>query len=335
MNSKEEIINALNGERSGMAPPAVFTQTGTTAQMAACGASWPEANYDPDKMMALALQFSKTSGMPIVRIPFDLTAPAEMFGCTLDEGACDRQPAVRGSPYETGEVGEVPDLLSPEEFVSGKRCAMMIDVAEKLHTSDPDLMVVTSAIDPECLAEYLVGTETYIMGTFMDPDACEKWVSAVTPHIVAYSKALSEFSDHFTCITGGPEDLMPPELFDRFITPYTSQVFGNLKNGCSSNAHICGETKNIIDKIIALGPTAISIETQYDPQGIYDRYHGKTRLMGGLDAVADMMQGTPENIVRKARMYSDIGYDLIAPECGLPPQTSDENLKALAGYRQL
>ena len=37
MNTRDEIIEALKGNRGDTAPPAIFTQTGTVSQMDNCG----------------------------------------------------------------------------------------------------------------------------------------------------------------------------------------------------------------------------------------------------------------------------------------------------------
>ncbi|NCA74239.1 MAG: methylcobamide--CoM methyltransferase, partial [Gammaproteobacteria bacterium] len=73
MNTKEEIIKALEGTCDGYAPPAVFTQTATVSQMGACGCTFPYANTDPLKMSTLALQMSKQFGFAMARVPYCLT----------------------------------------------------------------------------------------------------------------------------------------------------------------------------------------------------------------------------------------------------------------------
>ena len=49
MNSKDEIVRIFDGDKGDSHPPAIFTQTGTVGQMDACGAYWPDANFDAGK----------------------------------------------------------------------------------------------------------------------------------------------------------------------------------------------------------------------------------------------------------------------------------------------
>ena len=100
-----------------------------------------------------------------------------------------------------------------------------------------------------------------------------------------------------------------------------------------STVHSCGETKGVLEDLASLGGTALSVETSRDPQGIFDRVSDKVVLVGGVQPVRCLLQGTPEDVRASARRYAEIGYPVIAPECGVPPMTPDENLLALSRYR--
>ena len=156
MNTKREIVDVFDDQPGdGCPPPAVFTQTGTAGQMRACGAFWPEANFEADKMEALALQFSKQFGFATVRVPYCLTVEAERLGATIFQGRDNSQPSVSGSPFMTDDMvpGPVPDdMISPEEFVSGGRCAMVAEVAGRIMRGHEDLFVTAGMQDPACVA---------------------------------------------------------------------------------------------------------------------------------------------------------------------------------------
>ena len=46
------------------------------------------------------------------------------------------------------------------------------------------------------------------------------------------------------------------------------------------------------------------------------------------------MQGKPLDVLEAAAHSVEAGFDLIGPECGVSPLTSDENLLMLANYRE-
>ena len=99
MNTRDEIIDAMEGRRSELPPPAVFTSTATVSQMDSSGCSWPEANFDPQKMVGLSLEMHRRFGFASVRLPFSICVEAKVHGCELGEGKKDTPPSIMSSPY--------------------------------------------------------------------------------------------------------------------------------------------------------------------------------------------------------------------------------------------
>jgi len=332
MTTKDEIIDAM--KRTGDThPPAIFSQTGTTQLMDACGCYWPEANFELDKMVELALQPSKQFGFATARIPFDITVEAERLGCELSMGGKDRQPAVMGSPYNTGEILDPPDLMPVEDYLSGGRIRMYLDAAERISEEHPELFLTACMIGPMSVASYLTGMENFLMGMFISPEACLAWNKKLLPYQCEYAKALSEACDNVFLITEGSQDTMPADLFDSFVRPFDSKVIASIDKSFST-VHNCGDTSEVLEDLASLGSTALSVETSADPQGVFDRVSDKIVLVGGVDPIKCLLQGTPEAVKESARRYAAIGYPVIAPECGVPPLTRNENLAALASYRE-
>ena len=73
-------------------PVISVTQTGTIEQIEACGAFWPEANYDAEKMRILSEASHTVVGFEAVRVPFDITTEAEFFGSEIKDGTKEQQP---------------------------------------------------------------------------------------------------------------------------------------------------------------------------------------------------------------------------------------------------
>lgn len=333
MNTKEELVAALNGEQRELPPPAVFTQTATLSQMEAAGCGWPEANFDSAQMVRLARQLHRQFGFAVARVPFCLTVEAERLGCTVDPGARNRQPMVRATPYCSGELPEeVPALPAPDEYVAGGRLAVVRAAAEQLRREEPDVLIVASMVDPFALSCHLLGTENLLMGLMLTPDLAAAWPAAVEPLQCAYAAALAEVADNVVMITEGESDILPPDQFDTFIGAHAPHVVRAMK-GAFSTVHCCGDTSEVREKLAGLGETCLSIETHTDPEGILAQLGGKVRLAGGIKPVDVLLQGTPDGIRQAARHYAALGYPLITPECGVPPQTPDANLRALADYR--
>jgi [methyl-Co(III) methanol-specific corrinoid protein]:coenzyme M methyltransferase len=332
MNTKQEILDSLDGCLDGSPPPAIFTQTGTVGQMKACGRYWPEANFEIDALMELALQPSRMFGFATARIPYDITAEAERLGADIFPGDDGRQPMVRGSPYLTGEVLDPPDMMPVDEFLKEGRCAMYVEAAERMTSEHPDLFVTANMIGPMGVASHLVGMENMIMASFMAPDAVVKWTELMTGYQCEYAKALSEAADNVMMITGGAEDIMPAESFDDFVQPFEPRVFASMKESYSL-AHCCGHTARVLEKLSGLGETMLSVETDGDSRRVVELVGDRVKVVGGINPIRTLLMGSPSDIRAAAISASDTGLAAITPECGVPPMTPDENLMALATYR--
>lgn len=333
MNTKQELIDAINRENKGQAPPAIFTQTATVSQMDACGSCWPEAHFDAKKMADLALQPSAMFGFATARLPYDLTIVEERLGCTIDKGTKDRQPSIIGSPWrDSGDMSEIPDFMPFDEFTSGGRISVILEAAADIGKNRPDLFLTTGLTGPVGVVSSMVGMENFLMSTLMDLDCAEKWLDKITPYLCEYARLLSEASDNVMVIEDAEEDILAPEQVDQFVTPRVPKIMKSIGSSYST-LHTCGSTGSILEVIAGLGEDILSVETRYDPQGVLERVGGKVVLAGGVNPVDELFMGKPETIVGSAKAYSDMGYDVIAPECGVPPTTPDANLAALSHYR--
>ena len=77
MNYKENLINALAGEKVDVKPVVSVTQLGIVDAMEKTNTSWPEAHTDPEQMATLASSLYELAGLECARLPFCLSVEAE------------------------------------------------------------------------------------------------------------------------------------------------------------------------------------------------------------------------------------------------------------------
>ncbi len=335
MNLREEIIDAMDGHRHDLPPPAIFTQTGTVEQMEACGRFWPEANFDTEGMTELALQPSVLMGFATARIPYSITVEAHALGCGINPGTRDSQPVMISSPYRTGgDIAPAPELKDISEFLSDDWIQSIVGSCREL-TKHEDLFVTAAMIGPLGLVNYLAGFEEVAMAMCMEPERITEWVSKITPYQEAYASLLSENCDNVMIIEEADCNLLPPDFFGPLIGDYLPKVISKARTDSYCTIHSCGDTFPVADRLSALGEDCLSAEASSDRLE-YVKLAGKNcRLLGAINPVQTLLSGTPEDILKSARQSVDAGFDLIGPECGVPPQTPNENLLALSHYREL
>lgn len=335
MNTKDEIVDAMDGKKQELPPPAIFTQTGTVQQMEACGCFWPEANFDTDKMVALALQPSELFGFAIARVPFTIDVEAHALGCTIDRGTRSTQPSVTGSPYRTGgDLAPVPeDLPSVDEFMKDGWMASVISAAETLSKRE-DLFVTASMMGPLSVANFLGGFEEMIMGMIMDPDLVEGWVGRLVPYQKAYASRLTEVCDNVMIIEEADSGIIPPEMFRRIVVPNLPPVIKDAGRESYCTIHSCGDTFEIAEELSSLGEDCLSPESSRDRDRYVSKVGGRCRLLGAIDPVKTLLQGSQSDMMEAIRASVAAGFDLIGPECGVPPATGNANLDLLSHYRE-
>ena len=332
MNTKQEIIDAIEGTFDGeLPPPVLFTQTGTLDQMKHCGVFWPDAHRDAKLMVKLALQPSERFGFATARVPFDVSAEAEAIGCFVNTGTDINQPAVTGSPWrEYMTVPPVSELPSVDDFLSGQRIRTIIDSAKRL-CDKGDLFVTSMCVSSSSIAMHMMGMENMIMCTVADLDAVTGLVDFVTPYSVAYAEELSKASDNVMVITSALAGIMTPEFVEETLKR-DGMIVDAIKDSFST-VHNCGDTFEYVDDLVSMDPDILSLETSSKPETYMRKVGKRCRMLGCINPITVLLPGSPESVKQEALRSAELGFSLVGPECGVPPLTPDANLMALAGYR--
>ena len=334
MNTKAEIIDVLDGSFKGeLPPPVILTQTGTVGMMERSGCHWPEAFYDTDKMVGLALQPHESFGLATARVPFDIVVQAEAIGCDVSSGTDRNQPSVLGSPWRTNDMS-VPafpeDIVSKDEMLAHPHIVSIIEAAERLHGRE-DLFVTSMCVCGGGMVMHMLGMENMLMEMMMDPEAVKGWVTRMTCYSTAYAKELSEVSDNVCVITDILSDIIPRDFLP-FVTSEDRKVIQAI-GPTYSMIHNCGNTLYNVDDIISMGSDIVSLEMSRSPAEYMRGIGGRSKVLGCISATGAMLHAGPDEIRERARWSAEIGVDLVGPECGLPPLTPDANVAALSSYR--
>lgn len=334
MNTKAEILDVLDGHYKGqLPPPVILTQTGTVGMMDACGAHWPEANFDTDKMVRLSLQPHELFGLATARVPYDVVLQAEAVGCSIEPGTVNRQPSVSGSPWRTDDMGMPPfpeDLVSPDEMLAHPHIRTVIDAAERLHSRD-DLFVTSMCIAGGGMVMHMLGMENMLMSMMFNESDVMHWIRRMSGYSAAYARELSKVSDNVCVITDVMSNIMSPQTASRMAAEDRAVVQA-IKDSYSM-VHNCGDTLANVEDIVSMGSDILSLEMSPKPVEYMMRIRRRCKILGAINPVLTMLEAGPDDVLREARASARMGVDLVGPECGLPPMTPNENVAALARYR--
>ncbi|WP_440951918.1 methylcobamide:CoM methyltransferase MtaA [Methanococcoides sp. FTZ1] len=332
LTMKDRFIRALECKDVEKVPVCSVTQTGTIELMEICGAKWPEAHFDAEKMATLAIAGYEVAGLETIRYPFDGTDIPQTLGCKIVEGSYDTQPSIVDFPCKKPE--DVHDLEIPENLLECERVATLLKATDivKERVSD-DIPVVAGMLGPAALALSLVGAKNYLMWFISQPDTIRDLLRIGTDICIEYSNALFEHGADVVCLPdseAGP-DLIPPEFFEMMILDeykrYNQKVTGK------TIAHICGDASDILEPLSTSGFDGISIEEKVDVGYAKSIIGDKTCLIGNISPVGTLLGMPPEQVKEEAKACIEDGIDILAPGCGLAPHTSLENIRAFVAAR--
>ena len=324
---KERLARALTGQPVDRMPAVSVTQTGTVEQMEACGAFWPEANDDAEKMAALAEAGHTVVGFEAVRVPFDITAEAEFFGCEIKAGTQEQQPSVVGHVVKTVEDISKLEGYNLDHGRIGVVCEAIKILADKY---GKELPIMGSMIGPFSLAQHINGDD-WFMAIFTDEAFGLALMEFTTDFNVAYAKKMVENGADTMVIIDptASAQLIGAEFYEKFVVPYHKRICGAMRElNVTTVLHICGDTTQGLTLMESSGVDGISVDQNVDVATAVSKVN-KAVIVGNLDPVNVLWNKTPEDIKEESQKVLDAGIGLLAPGCGIVSKTPTENLQAM------
>lgn len=324
MTPKERVMAALAGGRVDVPPVGAVVQSATLEQMEASGSHWPEAHRDPERMAALARAARTVLGFDLVRVPFDQTIEAELFGCDVDDGGRDRNCSVRSHPVGVGDPAPpVPDPRSG-------RGTVVVDAIRILKEDlGSEVAVLGGLVGPFTIAGYLLGPNALLTESLLHPERVLPYLEAATEFAIAYARSQVEAGADAISIEDmtASLDLISPDIYVRLAAPYERRLIESIP--APAILHICGNDTAIIRAMVETGADALSIDKKTDLGAAISASYGRCSIVGAVPPVEFLLDSTPDVIRRIAHEQLNMGVDLLAPACGIAPATPTENLKAL------
>ena len=324
---KERLVRVLTGKNVDRMPAVSVTQTATVEQMEACGAFWPEANENAEKMAVLAEAGHTEVGLEAVRVPFDITAEAEFFGCKIKAGTKLQQPSVIGHVFKS-----VQDIEKRKGYDINKGRISVVCDSIKILTDKygADLPIMGSMIGPFSLAQHLNGDD-WFMAIMTDEAFGLELMTFTTEFNIAYAKKMiGNGADIMVIIDPTASyQLIGPEYYEKFVVAFHKKIVDAMHElNVPTVLHICGDTTAGLVLMESCGVDGISVDQKVDIATARAKLE-KAALIGNLDPVNMLWNQTPEAIKKESQKVLDAGVDLLAPGCGIVSKTPTVNLQAM------
>ena len=128
------------------------------------------------------------------------------------------------------------------------------------------------------------------------------------------------------------ETLINAATFREFVYPYTKELMDYVKSlGLGMGYHICGEANHILEDMVDTGCGTVSFDTQVDVADAKRMVGGKVPILGNIDVIGTLMQGTPDMVREEVKEQLRKGYDsekgfIVSVSCDIPISTPLENI---------
>ncbi|MDW5551318.1 MULTISPECIES: methylcobamide:CoM methyltransferase MtbA [Methanosarcina] len=324
---KERLYRALRKQQVDRMPAVCFTQTATVEQMEACGAYWPEAHADAEKMATLAEAAHTVVGFEAVRVPFDITAEAEFFGCGIKAGDLKQQPSVIKP-----SVKNLEDLDKLKNYnLKEGRIAVVLEAVKILSEKyGKELPIIGSMIGPFSLAQHING-DAWFGNLFTGEEIVPALLDFCSDFNVAYAKAMVENGADTIAIIDptASYELIGGEFYEKYALPYQKKIADAMKElDVATVLHICGNTTNGLGIMDKTGVNGISVDQKVDIKTATGNVKDAI-IVGNLDPVAVLWNGTPEEIEEASKKVLEAGVGLLTVGCGTVSMTPTVNLQKM------
>jgi [methyl-Co(III) methanol-specific corrinoid protein]:coenzyme M methyltransferase len=328
LSSKDRVMLALKGKKDEIdrTPVTCANQTVTVEQMDNLGIYWPEGHSDAEKMAQLGMAAYKQCGLEVVDAPFDQAVEAEILGCEVDLGKKKESiPSVPFHGYK--EPGDVP---IPEDFLEKGRIPTVLKAIEIMKKDvGEEAPVISHTNGPFSLAGHLGEINKILIMILRTPEKVKEFAEIGIDLIADYANAQFDAGADVVTVEDmlASTDILSPQMYDDFAAPFNTACIKKIKG--PTILHVCGKGDLIVESMISSGATNISVDMATDLNKAIPKTKGRCTIMGSVDTIKALFQGTPE-IVRE-QVISNIrqGVDLVAPGCALSPLTKSELIKAM------
>ncbi len=325
MNSRKRVLAALLGGRTDRVPVISANQTATLEQMNKIDIYFPEAHLKAEPMAKLAAEAYHQLSLEAVGVPFCQTVEAEVLGCEIRAGGKTDTVSVVTHPYTTEDYPELS-----EDLYKKARIPEVIKAVKILKSELGDKVpVIARIVGPFTIAAYLISVNEALINSMTNPELLKPLLKLGTDFAREYSAMLIKAGADIICVEDmtASTDMIRPETYKELIFPYHKELFADIS--APSILHICGNVSSVLETMAATGADGLSIEAKAVEKDQLNKIKNRVTIIGDIPPSDVLLSGSREEVNFASREALDNGVDILAPGCGIPPETSTANIKEM------
>ncbi|MBD3176403.1 MAG: hypothetical protein GF320_14585 [Armatimonadia bacterium] len=226
--------------------------------------------------------------------------------------------------------------LTPVAPENGPRMSDRIAAVEALAGAVGGEIEVDGWVEgPVAQAANLRGVTEFMLDTLDDPRFAAELMDWVTELEVSFARAQIAAGADAIGIGDAASSLVSPEFYESHVLPRIGGIVGAIhEEGALARLHVCGDTTHLLPHFGRLGVDIIEVDSLVDFAGARRKVGDDVTLLGNLNPVAHIQEGSPETIKAELQRCYDVARPryIVGAGCEIPAGTSPENLRALAEF---
>lgn len=266
---------------------------------------------------------------PDIMLPMmELTVEADTLGMGVRIPENDNPAVVE---HKVSGMSDFEGVVRNYKGISD-RMKVFIDVMSKMSSKLPASVVnLAYVIGPFTLVGELMGVENVCISSIMEPDFMKKQLEFCNQVIGDYANELFNAGADGIVVLEPTAMLLSPEGYvANSLEPFKDLL--EIVTNKNLILHICGNTMHLVEGMCKTGTIGLSLDTAVDFSKLKDKVPKNIALIGNVDPVNIMLQGTPENVEAAAQKLindmSDTDNYILSTGCDLPLDTPMENIEA-------
>ena len=303
------------------------------------GKTFGAIKNDPRQIADAFIQFYDQFGNDLLWTGSNfLNYPIHFLGCPIKDDSSDR-PGLEGTVIKS--LDEV-SKLSIEKVIQNPTMQAII----RSHHLVADAIGKKTLIIPTQWAPFtttarILGVEPLMMATIEDPERLFQLIQFSTDLIWALLEPVLDHEDIPGANFSDPVasgDLISPSMFRKFAAPALKDLVHRVKaKGKLSMVHICGNSTNILQDVLEIGPHCFSLENKVDLKTAKEILGGKVCVAGNVSPTGVFLSGNPGEVVKEAKdclaAWGGEGGYILTVGCDFSKNVPLENMMALMSLK--
>ncbi|MHC1566358.1 MAG: uroporphyrinogen decarboxylase family protein [Candidatus Syntropharchaeia archaeon] len=331
MNCRERLHAALDQNPIDRVPCPGILQTGTVDLMDACGAAWPEAHTDPEKMAKLSWAAYEFAGLEGIRVGFTVYTEAVTLGAKLRKFKKDNQPMVE--EYVVKELEDIDKIEIPDPKRDGWMAIVLKAtelLVEKCEREKIPITVMALGPLPLALDDGVTDLMKGMIWLKTNKDDVMRLFKKMCEVNVTFSEAAVDAGADIILYNNGLAGTIGEDVYKSMFFEGDKECIKKIREtGARVVIHHCSDPTNIISTLADLGAHGISIPEMVEVSKMREIVGDRVALVGGVNQLFTLIKKGPEDVMEEAKKAIEDGIDVLCPGCGFGAKTPLENMRAM------